>query len=111
MASKTFEDARKEVFRKHRGSIVKSALNGYKRRGRGLVFIELNGAGNMAHVSYLTLDTLKYRRINARLNDREYRIMLIEKISTYSPVSEILVVVTDGEYEQFSVGSRQERLQ
>jgi hypothetical protein len=88
---------------------VKSALNGYKRKWRGLVLVELADAGGMGHLSYLTLDTLKHRRIDGCLNDSDYRLMIIEKISTYYPSSEILVVVTDGEYERFSVGSRQVR--
>ncbi len=106
MARERFEDTRKRIFREHKRAIVRSALNGYKRRGRGLVFIELTDAGSMGHLSYLTLDTIKRRQINARLNDRGYRLMLIDKISSYVPNSEILVVVTDGKYEQFSVGSR-----
>ena len=88
---------------------MRSALNGYKKRGRGLVFIELTDAGGMGHLSYLTLDTIKRRQIHARLNDRNYRLMLIEKISTYYPNTEILVMVTDGKYERFCVGSRQAR--
>ncbi len=84
-------------------------MNGYKRKGRGLVFVELTKAGGMGHLSYLTLDTVKHRQVNARPNDRNYRLMLIEKISTYYPSSEVLVMVTDGEYERFSVGSKQER--
>jgi len=57
----------------------------------------------MAHLSYLTLDTPKHRQINGRLNHGNYSVMLVEKISTYYPSSEVLVVVTDGEYERFSV--------
>jgi hypothetical protein len=109
MASERFEDKRKRVFRKHKHSIVRSALNGYKRKGRGLVLVELTDAGGMGHLSYVTLDTIKHRQIKARLNDRDYKVMLIEKISTYYPSSEILVVVTDGKYERFSLGSRQAR--
>jgi hypothetical protein len=107
MANESFENTRKRVFRKHQRSIVRSALNGYKRKGRGLVLVELNNTGEMGHLSYLTPDTLKHRQINVRLNDLGYRAMLTEKISTYYPASEILVVVTDGKYERFSVGSRQ----
>jgi hypothetical protein len=106
MASESFKDTRKRFFRKHKHSIVRSALNGYKRKGRGLVLVEISDAEKMRHLSYLTLDTLGHRQINGRLNDQDYRMMLIEKISSYSPGSEILVVVTDGKYERFSVGSR-----
>jgi hypothetical protein len=107
MVSGVFEETRKRVFREHRRSVVKSALNGYKKKGRGLVLLEFTDAGGMEHLSYLTLDKLKHRQINARPNDRDYNGMLIEKISTYSPSSEVLVVVTDGEHERFLVGSRQ----
>jgi hypothetical protein len=107
MAGESFENTRKRVFREHKRSIVRSALNGYRRKGRGLVFVELTGAGGMRHLSYLTLDALKHRQINAHLNDRDHRAKLIEKISTYYPSSEILVVVTDGKFERFSVGSKQ----
>jgi hypothetical protein len=107
MASGIFEETRKRVFREHKRSVVNSALNGYKRKGRGLVLLELTDAGGMEHLSYLTLDKLKHRQINTHLNDRDYRGMLIDKISTYSPSSEVLVMVTDGENERFLVGSRQ----
>jgi hypothetical protein len=107
MASEVFEETRKKVFREHRRSVVKSALNGYKRKGRGLVLLELTDAGGMEHLSYLTLDKLRHRPIHARLGDQDYNGMLMDKISTYSPSSEVLVVVTDGEYERFLVGSRQ----
>jgi hypothetical protein len=109
MANKSFEDTRKRVFRKYKRTIVRSALNGYKRKGRGLVLVELTDAGGMGHLSYLTLDRLNHRQINGRPDDQDYRLMLNEKISTYYPGSEILVVVTDGEYERFSVGLRQTR--
>jgi hypothetical protein len=107
VARESFENARKRVFREHKGSIVRSALNGYKRKGRGLVLVELTDTGKMERLSYLMLDTLKHRQINANLNNRDHRVMLIERISTYYPSSEILVVVTDGQYERFSIGSRQ----
>jgi len=107
MECESFENTRKRVFREHKRTIVRSALNGYKRKGRGMVLVELTDAGGMEHLSYLTLDTLKHRQINTRMNERDYRVMLIEKISTYMPSSEILVVVTNGMSERFSVGSRQ----
>jgi hypothetical protein len=107
MASESFKHMRKLTFREHKHSIVRSALNGYERKGRGLVLVAITEAGRMGHLWYLTLDALEHQQINAHLNDRDYKAMLIEKISTYSPSSEILVVVTDGEYEQLTVGSRQ----
>jgi hypothetical protein len=111
MTSESFKNTRKRVFREHKHSIVRSALNGYERKGRGLVFVELTNAGEMGHLSYLTLDTLKHQQNNVHLNGPDYKGMLIEKTSAYYPDSEILVVVTDGEYERLSVGSRQERRQ
>ena len=109
MTSESFENTRKRVIREHKHSIVKSAWNGFKRKGRGLVLIELTNKGDMGHLSYLTLNRLDHRQSRARENDLGYRAMLVEKTSTYCPNSEMLVVVTDGEYERFSVGSRQER--
>ena len=38
---------------------------------------------------------------------REYKSKLIEKTSRYCPDSEMPVVVTGGEYERISFGSRQ----
>jgi hypothetical protein len=109
MTSEGFESTRKRVIREHKRSIVRSALNGYKRKGRGLVLVELTNAGGMGHLSYLTLDKLKRLPIKARLSDGDNRVALIEKTSSYRPNSEMLVVVTDGEYERFSVGSRRAR--
>jgi hypothetical protein len=106
MTSESFRETRKRVFGKHRRSIVKSAVNGYKKRGRGLVLVELTDAGRMEHLSYLTLDKLQHRQINSNLNDRDYRAMLIDKTSTYSPGSEVLVMITDGEYQRLLVGSK-----
>ncbi len=102
-----FDEAREKVIREHKRSIVRSALNGYKRKGRGLVLLELSDSGGMEHLSYLTLDKLKHRQGIKNLNDRNSKVMLIDKISSYSPSSEILVMVTDGEYERFMVGSKQ----
>lgn len=107
MASELFESSWKRIFREHKGAIVRLALNGYKNKGRGFVLIELTNAGSMEHLSYLTLEKLKHRDLSVSPHDRDRRVMLIEKISTYYPGSEILVMVTDGEYERFSVGSRQ----
>ena len=107
MTGGNFEEARERVIREHKRSIVKSALNGYKRKGRGLVLLELGESGGMEHLSYLTLDKFKHRLDIANLNDRDSRELLINKLSSYSPSSEILVMVKDGEYERFIVGSKQ----
>jgi hypothetical protein len=102
-----FDEAREKVIRKHKRSIVKSALNGFKRKGRGFVFLKLSESGGMEHLSYLTPDKLKHRSDIANLNDRDSRALLFNKLRSYSPSSEILVMVTDGECERFMVGSRQ----
>jgi|WetSurMetagenome_2_1015567.scaffolds.fasta_scaffold391287_2 hypothetical protein len=107
MTSEGFKSARKKVFATHKHTIVKSALMGYERRGRGLVSIELTDTGEMRHLSYLTLDTLKHRQDAAYLKGWDHTAKLIEKASKYYPGSEILVLVTDGKYERVSVGSRQ----
>jgi hypothetical protein len=107
MASGSFEETRKTVFRQHKRTIVKSALNGYKTKGRGLVLLKLTDSGAIKHLSYLTLDGLNRRQTNTCLNDGNHRVMLIDKISTYSPSSEVLVMITNGEFEQLLVGSRQ----
>ena len=106
MADGNFEEARERVVREHKSSIVKSAFNGYKRIGRGLVLLELSESGGMEHLSYLTLDKLMQRQDITHINDRDARGMLLDKISSYSPSSEVLVMVTDGEYERFLVGSK-----
>ena len=106
MASKSFKEMRKRVIREHKHAIVRSALNGHKKKGRGLVLVKYTKTG-MVHLSYLTLDTLKHLHTNAGSEHQDYETMLIEKISAYYPDSEIPVVVTDGEYEQFSFGLRQ----
>jgi hypothetical protein len=107
MADESFENTRKRVFREHKRRIVKSALNGYKRKGRGLVLVELSDKGGMRRLSYLPLDTVKHRQSDAHLKDRDYKVMLVEKTATYYPGSQILVVVTDGKDERLSIGSRQ----
>lgn len=107
MTGGSFEEAREKVIRDHKRLIVKSALNGYKRRGRGLVLLELSDSGGMEHLSYLTIDKLKHRLGIANLNGRDSRALLVDKLSSYSPSSEILVMVTDGEYERFMVGSKE----
>jgi hypothetical protein len=107
MTGGSFEEARERVIREHKRSIVKSALNGYKRKGRGLVFLKLSETGGMEHLSYLTINKLIHRLGIANLNNRDSRVLLMNKLSSYSPSSEILVMVTDGEYERFVVGSKQ----
>ena len=107
MTGGSFEEAREKVIREHKRSIVKSALNGYKRKGRGLVLLELSDSGGMEHLSYLTLDKLKHRKSAMNLKDRSSKALLIEKLSSYSPSCEVLVMVTDGEYERLIVGSKQ----
>ncbi len=106
MTEGSFEETRRRVFREHKNVIVKSALNGYKKKGRGLVFLKLTDGGGMEHISYWTLERLMNRQINARLIDQDFREKLISKISKYSPSSEVLVMVTDGEFGRFLVGSR-----
>ena len=110
MAHEEFENMRERVFRDHKRLIVKSAVNGYKRRGRGFVLVELAGTGRLRRLSFLTLNTLRHRQIDAHLNEQEFGKMLVAKISLYYPSSEILVVVTDGKYERLSVGSRRARI-
>ena len=110
MASERFDVMRKRVLREHKHSIVRSALRGHKDKGRGLVLVKFTqtGKSGMLHLSYLTLDTLKQIRTKARLEDKGYGTMIIEKVSGYHPDSQIPVVVTDGESEQFFLGVRQE---
>ena len=103
MADEIFEKMRKRVLREHKQSIVRSAKNGHKTKGRGLVLVKFTKAG-MVHLSYLTLDALKHQHAEGQgVED-----LLIEKLSAYSPDSEIPVMVTDGESERFSFGVRQE---
>ena len=108
MASENFDVMRKRVLRQHKHSIVQSALRGHKNKGRGLVLVKFTQTGKlgMVHLSFLTLDTLKERHTKARAKDRVYRAMIIEKVSEYYPDSQIPVVVTDGESEQFLFGVR-----
>jgi hypothetical protein len=61
----------------------------------------------MVHISYIRLGTLKFLQINAGPEKRNYGGMILDKISEYSPGSEIPVVITDGETERFLVGIRQ----
>jgi hypothetical protein len=105
MAEKGFDRMRKKVLREHKHSIVRSAKNGHATKGRGLVLVRFTEAGRV-HLSYLTIDALKERYIPSGRESRRGGNLLIEKISTYSPDSEIPVMVTDGESERFSLGVR-----
>ncbi|HYK90671.1 MAG TPA: hypothetical protein VE398_18000 [Acidobacteriota bacterium] len=108
MASERFDLMRKRVLREHKRSIVRSALRGHKNKGRGLVLVKFTqtGKSGMVHLSFLTLDTLKRLQTHSGPKDKEYGAMIIEKVSGYYPDSQIPVVVTDGESEQFSFGIR-----
>lgn len=65
------------------------------------------GKSGMMHISYLPLDTLKLIQLHAGPQNASCGLMIIEKMSGYSPGSEIPVVVSDGESERFSFGIRQ----
>jgi hypothetical protein len=106
MESETFGEMRKRVLREHKRSIVRSAVNGRKLRGRGLVLVRLAEPRGV-HLSYLALDTLTQLQQRVDLDDHDYRAMLIDKLSTYRPECEIPVIVTDGVSRQYSVGIRQ----
>jgi hypothetical protein len=106
MTGEIFEKKRKRALREHKHSIVRSAMNGHKTKGRGLVLVKFTKTG-MVHLSYLTLDALKHQHTHSSPEGLDNGDLLIEKISTYSPDSEIPVMVTDGESERFSFGVRQ----
>jgi hypothetical protein len=108
MTSESFNLMRKKVLRDHKHSIVRSATRGLKDKGRGLVMVKFTqrGKSGMVHISYLPLETLKLLQIYAGPENRAYGLMIIEKISEYSPGSQIPVVVSDGECERFSFGIR-----
>jgi hypothetical protein len=109
MATESFDAMRRRVLRKHKHSIVRSALRGHRNKGRGLVLVRYSRTGKdgMVHLSYLTLDALKRRQAEAALENRGYGAMIIEQVSGYYPDTQIPVVVTDGESEHFSFGVRQ----
>lgn len=109
MESESFDVMRRRVLLKHKHSIVRSALRGYRNKGRGLVLVKYTqtGKAGMVHLSYLTLDTLKLIQTSSGPETKDYGAMIIEKISGYHPDSEIPVVVTDGKCEQFSFAVRQ----
>ena len=109
MAGESFDLMRKRVLRDHKHSIVRSGLRGLKEKGRGLVMVKFaqKGKSGMVHISYLPLDTLKLLQLNAGPDNASYGLMIIERVSEYSPGSQIPVVVSDGESERFSLGIRQ----
>jgi hypothetical protein len=106
MTGEIFEKKRKRALREHKHSIVRSARNGHKTKGRGLVLVKFTKTG-MVHLSYMTLDALKTQHRHCSPAGMDKGNLLIERISTYSPDSEIPVMVTDGESERFSFGVRQ----
>ena len=102
MESEVFARMRKRALREHKQSIVRTARNGHKAKGRGLVLVKVSQRG--VHLSYLTLEALKDPRARFGAPNRGER--LIRKISSYSPESAIPVLVTDGVTHRFSVGVR-----
>jgi len=96
---------RKRVLHDHMRLIVRSARNGHRAKGRGMVLVKFNETG-LVHFSYLTLDVLKLQHTHSGPRARVDAELLIEKLSTYSPDSEIPVMVTDGKSERFSLGTR-----
>jgi hypothetical protein len=109
MTNKSFDLMRKKVLRDHKHSIVRSGLRGLKEKGRGLVMVKFTqkGKSGMVHISYLPLDSLKNLQLHAGPDNASYGLMIIERVSGYSPGSQIPVVVSDGESERFSFGVRQ----
>jgi len=109
VASESFDLMRKRVLHDHKQSIVRSGLRGLKENGRGLVMVKFTqkGKSGMVHISYLPLDALKLLQLYAGPENEGYGLMIIEKVSEYSPGSQIPVVVSDGESERFSFGIRQ----
>lgn len=103
MAGEIFEKMRTRVLREHKHSIVRSAKNGHKTKGRGMVLVRLTDVG-MVHLSYLTLEALKHQHTHSGPEDKDNGERLVEKVNTYSPDSEVLVMITDGKSEHFSVG-------
>ena len=108
MPGESFDVMRKRVLQQHKHSIVRSAFRGHRDYGRGLVLVKFTPMGKlgMVHLSYLSVDALKRRQTNARLGKRCYRAMIIERVSRYSPDSQIPVLVTDGESGRFSLAVR-----
>ena len=109
MTSESFDLMRKRVLRDHKRSIVRSGLRGLKEKGRGLVMVKFTpkGKSGMVHISYLPLDALKLLQLHAGPENAGHGLMIIEKVSEYSPGSQMPVIVSDGESERFSLGIRQ----
>ena len=105
MEGESFVEMRRRVLREHKHSIVRSALNGRRLKGRGLVLVRLAETRGV-HLSYLTLDTLTQLQTQADVGEHDFRAMLIDKLSKYSPEFEIPVMVTDGISRRYSVGVR-----
>jgi hypothetical protein len=105
MPSESFDVMRKRVLHQHKHSIIRSAFRGHRDFGRGLVLVKFIATGKlgMVHLSYLTCDALKHRQAGAGWGTSRYRAMIIEKVSRYSPDSQIPVVVTDGVSGRFSL--------
>ncbi len=61
----------------------------------------------MVHISYLPLDALKLLQLYAGPENAAHGLMIIERVSEYSPGSQIPVVVSDGTSKRFSFGRRQ----
>jgi len=109
MTNENFDLMRKKVLRDHKHSIVRSGLRGLKEKGRGLVMVKYTqkGKSGMVHISYLPLDALKLLQLYAGPENADYGLMIIEKVSEYSPGAQIPVMITDGKSEHFSFGMRQ----
>jgi hypothetical protein len=109
MTSEAFDLMRRRTFRDHKHLIVRSGLRGLKEKGRGLVMVKFiqKGKCGMIRVTYLPLDALRILQLYAGPENAGYGLMIIEKVSEYSPGLEIPVVVSDGESEHFSLGIRQ----
>jgi hypothetical protein len=108
MKNEGFDLMRKRVLRDYKRAIIRSGLNGLKVKGRGLVMVKFaqKGKSGMVHISYLALDALKLLQSNAAREKVNYGLMIIEKVSACSAGWEIPVVVSDGESERFSFGTR-----
>jgi hypothetical protein len=106
MADEIFEMMRRRILREHKFSIVRSAKNGHKAKGRGMVLVKFTKKG-MVHLSYLTIDALKAQYADSDSTVQDSGDILLRKLSAYSPESEIPVMFTDGQSERFSLGVRQ----
>ncbi len=103
MAGENFEKMRTRVLRDYKRSIVRSAKMGHKAKGRGMVLVRLTNAGKV-HLSYLTLEGLRHQHTFSGVKGEARAELVAERVSNYSPDSEVLVMVTDGKSERFSLG-------